>query len=79
MCRVDYGAGTAVADARAAQAFDELCRGNTYATTIHALNSSIIKLSKLGGAQRVYRGVSAGVPPVRRTPPTTNPPPLLTF
>ena len=43
--------------------FESLCCGNTYATTIHALNSSLIKLAKLGTAQRVYRGVSSAVLP----------------
>jgi len=43
--------------------FERLCCGNTYATTIHALNSSLIKLAKLGTAQRVYRGVSSAVLP----------------
>ena len=31
---------------------------NTYTTTLHAINSSIIKLSKLTVATKVYRGVS---------------------
>ena len=43
--------------------FESLCMGNTYATTIHALNSALIKLGKLGGAMRVYRGVSSAVLP----------------
>ena len=43
--------------------FEALCLGNTYATTIHALNSALIKLGKLGGAERVYRGVSSAVLP----------------
>ena len=44
--------------------FEALCLGNTYATTIHALNSALIKLGKLGGAERVCRGVSSAVLPV---------------
>jgi hypothetical protein len=36
-----------------------LCLGNRYCTTIHAINSAIVKLSKLGEAQTVYRGVTA--------------------
>jgi hypothetical protein len=43
--------------------FENLCAGNTYATTIHALNSCLIKLAKLGNAQRVYRGVSSAIIP----------------
>ena len=43
--------------------FEELCGGNTYATTLHCINSSIIKLSKLTKAAKVYRGVSGGVLP----------------
>ena len=33
-----------------------LCRGNEYATTIHAINSCVIKGSKLMKAVKVYRG-----------------------
>ena len=36
---------------------------NTYATTIHAINSAIIKLSKLTVAQTVYRGLTGAVLP----------------
>jgi len=43
--------------------FGELCAGNTYATSIHALHSAIFKMSKIGTAQKVYRGVSATVLP----------------
>ena len=39
------------------------CKGNSYTTTIHLLNSLIIKLSKLTKATTVYRGVSCGVLP----------------
>ena len=42
------------------QRFERLCRGNRYTTTLHALNSAIIKLSKLTVACNVYRGVSGG-------------------
>ena len=36
---------------------------NTYATTIHAINSAIITLSKITNAVPVYRGLSrAGLP-----------------
>ena len=37
--------------------------GNTYTTTLHCINSSIIKLSKLTKVAKVYRGVSGGVLP----------------
>ena len=46
-----------------AKRFDELCKGNTYTTTIHLINSSIIKLSKLTAAMTVYRGLTGGVLP----------------
>lgn len=40
-----------------------------YATTIHAINSMILKASKLTAVARVYRGVSGGVlPETFRTP-----------
>ena len=42
------------------QRFEKLCRGNRYTTTLHALNSAIIKLSKLTVASNVYRGVAGG-------------------
>ena len=34
-----------------------------YATTIHAINSCVIKLSKLAKAVKVYRGLAGGVLP----------------
>ena len=34
-----------------------VCRGNTYATSIHATNSCVLKLSKLTVAACVYRGL----------------------
>ena len=36
--------------------FEDLCRGNVYTTTLHAINSCIIKLSRLMKAGRIYRG-----------------------
>jgi ankyrin repeat protein len=39
------------------------CKGNTYVTTIHAINSMVVKASKLTKVGRVYRGVSGGVLP----------------
>ena len=48
---------------------DELCKGNKYCTTLHAINSAIVKLSKLTVATKVYRGVSGGrLPASFRTP-----------
>ena len=41
------------------------CKGNRYVTTIHAINSAIVKASKLTKAAKVYRGVSGGVLPER--------------
>jgi hypothetical protein len=38
----------------------KICKGNSYATTIHAINSAVIKLSKLTQAGKVYRGVCYG-------------------
>eukprot|EP00966_Prymnesium_polylepis_P109680 2538115-Prymnesium_polylepis.1 len=34
----------------------KICKDNAYPTTIHAVNSLIIKISKLTVAQKVYRG-----------------------
>ena len=39
------------------------CNGNTYVTTIHVINSAIVKSSKLTKATKVYRGVAGGVLP----------------
>ena len=41
----------------------KLTRGNKYVTTIHAINSVVIKLSKLSKAGKVYRGVCYGLLP----------------
>ena len=40
------------------EAFEDLCLGNKYTTTLHCINSVIIKLSKLAKAAKVYRGLS---------------------
>ena len=37
--------------------FMSLCHGNLYATTLHVINSAIVKLSKLSYAHKVYRGI----------------------
>ena len=43
--------------------FEKLCAGNSYATTIHAINSAVIKLSKLTQAVKCWRGfVGATLP-----------------
>ena len=39
------------------------CKGNTYVTTTHAINSCIVKNSKLTKATKVFRGVSGGMLP----------------
>jgi NLR family CARD domain-containing protein 3 len=45
-------------------AFHELCHGNKYTTTQHAINSAVLKLSKLTVVGNVYRGISGGrLPP----------------
>ena len=42
--------------------FMDLCLGNTYATTLHVINSAIGKLSKLTPAAKCYRGVVGTLP-----------------
>ena len=43
--------------------FERDCKGNFYATTIHGINSAVIKLSKLQEACPVYRGSTRAVLP----------------
>ena len=43
--------------------FNQVCRGNKYATSIHAINSCVLKLSKLTKACKVYRGVKDAMLP----------------
>ena len=38
--------------------FDKYCEGNKYSSTLHAINSAIVKLGKLSKAQKVYRGIA---------------------
>ena len=45
--------------------FMELCKGNKYCTTLHVINSAVVKLSKLTVASKVYRGVSGGRLPLQ--------------
>ena len=40
-----------------------LQRNNQYVTTIHCLNSMVLKLSQLSKATKVYRGISGGILP----------------
>ena len=47
-------------DAYLVECARKICKGNQYATTIHAINSAVIKLSKLTRAGKVYRGVCYG-------------------
>ena len=42
---------------------ERTCLGNTYTTTLHVLNSCIVKLSKLTKVTKVYRGLAGGVLP----------------
>jgi hypothetical protein len=43
--------------------YQKLCGSNTYTTTLHAINSAIVKLGKVSAALTVYRGVSDGALP----------------
>ena len=44
---------------------DELTQGNSYATSIHAVSSCVIKLSKIAVATKVYRGSQGATLPSR--------------
>ena len=50
---------------RPTRADRDLCHGNNYVSTIHAINSCVIKLSKLTVAGKVWRGVCYGKLPDR--------------
>jgi hypothetical protein len=43
--------------------FETLCRGNRFVTTIHAINSAILKLARLTNVSKVYRGIGGGILP----------------
>ena len=43
----------------------QLCLGNLYTTTIHAINSCVLKLSKLTRAAKVYRGFQGSMLPAQ--------------
>lgn len=36
--------------------FEEVCKGNVYVSTLHAIDSSIVKLSRITGACVLWRG-----------------------
>ena len=62
--RLCCDAATADAHAAGSCTFAEAkARANTYKTTLHVLNSAIVKLSKLTVARKVYRGVAGGYLP----------------
>ena len=42
------------------QDFATICQGNMYVTTLHVLNSCIVKLSKLSQVCKLYRGLANG-------------------
>ena len=42
---------------------EDLCQGNHYVTTLHVINSAIVKLGRLAKPRTVYRGVNGGVLP----------------
>ena len=42
---------------------ETLCHGNRYTTTIHSINSSIVKLSKLTKATKLFRGIRGATLP----------------
>jgi hypothetical protein len=43
------------------------CRESKYVTTLHSVNSAVVKLGKLTEATRVYRGISGGRMPAAFT------------
>ncbi|CAK0838498.1 unnamed protein product [Prorocentrum cordatum] len=43
--------------------FTDFCKHNRYVTTLHVINSALIKLSKLLSVVKVYRGVERGMLP----------------
>jgi hypothetical protein len=61
VCRGGALDGSQIAFMR--NSFHELCMGNRFPTTIHVINSALIKLGKLQEVRKVYRGVSGGLLP----------------
>ena len=60
-CYVKYNTtlrGLQSAQAAARKRREELCGSNHYATSLHAISSGIVKLSRLMPATTVYRGIS---------------------
>jgi ankyrin repeat protein len=45
------------------QTMQELCQDNRYVTTLHCINSAIVKMGRLATPQTVYRGISGRVLP----------------
>ena len=52
--------------------FNSLCLGNRYTTTLHVINSAVVKLAKLQPAVKVYRGVAGGKLPPQFLAPDEN-------
>ena len=50
-------------DARLVEAVDRMTLGNKYCTTLHAINSAVVKMGKVLKATRVYRGLLGSVLP----------------
>lgn len=50
------------ANGPASQVWKELCAGNRYATTLHVINSAVVKLAHLTPVATVYRGVAGHLP-----------------
>ena len=50
------------AKGKMSELFLELCDGNLYTTTLHVINSAVVKLSQLTHIGKVYRGVSGYLP-----------------
>ena len=46
------------------EGFETSCKGNYYRTTLHSLNSLVVKCSKLTKTMKVYRGSARGVLPI---------------
>ena len=42
---------------------ERLCADNRYVTTLHVINSGIVKMGKLMVSQKVYRGIAGGLLP----------------
>ena len=42
---------------------ERLCADNRYVTTLHVINSAIVKMGKLMVSQKVYRGIAGGLLP----------------